>query len=337
MYEFLDADREWLERQPGMLPWLPGRARIVARIDHWMDEYGAAVGGRVRELGAPLAEECAARLWNCWEYHWRQAAELGEGRADGFEVASRVQAGLGFQGGGRLGGNPFEDVVLAVAVWHRRPEAIERFTDRFRSRAIGVAVKTNRLVREDVNDWWCQLLVHLMGVGDRPGKLQKYAGRCGLWNWLARVARNFSAAGGREPPGDSEEIEQLPARPHDPTEDRDCRELLGGAVRRAIGRLVPEQRTLLYLLFVERLPGKDVAAALGVHPGNISRQKERTVQQLHEALASLDASAVQAQGYRDCLETLTQTRNLRELADVFLTALTELSSAGDDVEQEADA
>ena len=66
-----------------------------------------------------------------------------------------------------------EDVVLAVAVLHQRPEAIERFSERFRSRAIGLAVKTNPHVREDAEDWWCQLLVHLMGVGDRPGKLQK--------------------------------------------------------------------------------------------------------------------------------------------------------------------
>lgn len=313
-----------------MRPWPSGRARLVAQIGRWIDAHGTTACGRRLQAAEPLYAQCARQLWDCWEYHWRQAAEVAGAPADGFAVAARLEKCLGFQGGGRLGGNPLEDVVLATAVLHQHPVALQRFAERFRSRAIGLAVKANSRVREDAEDWWCQLLVHLMGVGQRPGKLRKYGGRCGLWNWLARVVRNFSVDWGHDPPGHSDEIEQIPASRHNPAEDRECQELLGGAVRRAIGQLDPEQRALLYLLFAEQLPGNVVAAALEVHPGNISRQKERAVKRLHDALASLDASADPGRAYGDCLEILAHARNLRELADVFLTALSELQ---DDVGQ----
>lgn len=176
-----------------------------------------------------------------------------------------------------------------------------------------------------------------MGVGDHPGKLGKYAGRCGLWNWLVRVAKNFSADWGIARATDSGPLEGLAVVDKNPAEENECRQLLGGAVREAIATLAPEQGTLLYFLFAEGLPGKDVAGILGVHPGQVSRRKERAIERLREALASLGGPSPQGRAYRDCLESLTGTRNWRELAGVFLRTLTKFRPADDAASQEPEA
>lgn len=329
MQELLDAASDWLQSQPGIHPWSRGRTRIAEQICKWVCQYASAACDRVPADGEPLWQECTAKIWNCWEYHWRQAVELAGSPVDGFAVAAQLESGMGLQGGGRLGGNPVEDVVLAVAVLHQEPKAIERFTERFQGKAVRVAMKSNPRVAEDEEDWWCQLLVHLMGLGDRPGKLQKYAGRCGLWNWLARVAQNFSARWGSVISGDSELLERLIVLGENPAEESECQKLLANAVREAIGGLSPEQGTLLYFLFAENLPGKDVAVILGVHPGSVTRRKDKAIELLHEALAAIDGSPARAQAYRDCLESLTGMRNWPQLAGVFLETLQDFRPNGD--------
>ena len=321
MNKLLDHAFDWLQSQPGMRPWPQGQARIIEHIHQWGRQYSEAVCDFVPSDETPLWQGLVEKLWQCWEYHWRQAIELEGGPVDGFVVASQLVAGQGYIRGGRLGGNPLEDVVLAVAVLRQEPVAIERFAERFQNKAIRVAMKSNPRVAEDEQDWWCQLLVHLMGVGDRRGKLQKYAGHCGLWNWLVRVAKNFSVRWGSVLPCDSEPLERLIVLGQNSAEESECQKLLGGAIRDVIGHLSPDQGTLLYLLFAENLPGKDVATILGVHPGSISRQKDKAIGLLHEALATIDGPPSRSQAYRDCLESLTGTRNWRELAGVFLTVL----------------
>ena len=336
MCELLDAASQWLTSQPGMRPWARGRQRLLAQVGRWIARYGTAACGRRLHTAEPLYAACAARLWRCWEYHWRQAAELAGGRVDGFQVAARLEQGLGFCGKGQLGGNPLQDVVLAAAVLQREPVAIERFSERFRDRALALARKTNPRI-SDLEDWWSQLMVHLAGVGCVAGKLAKYGGRCGLWNWLARVVINFSRDRPKPLPSHSGVLESIPAPPTSLAEDRDCLELLGGLVRQAIEQLAAEQATLLYLLYVERLSGKEVAAILGVHPGTISRRTEKAIKHFHKALASFELSSLHGQGYRECLETLSHARNLRELADVFLSALARSPEATIGLAQEPDA
>lgn len=322
MWGIPDAAAAWAKGQPGMRPWWRARKRLAAQIDRWIAAYGAAACGRHLQTAEPLYASCANRLWNCWQYHWQQAAELGGGLADGFEVAARLEQGLGFRGGGQLGGNPLEDVVLATAVAAGDPHAKERFCERFRERAIALAKKTHPFI-DDPDDWWCQFWVHLVGVGERPGKLAKYSGHCGLWNWLARVIINQS----RQPldplPHHGPLRETIPAPESQGVEDRDCLKLLGDVVRTAINRLRPDEATLLYLFYVEGMSGMEVAAVLGVHPGTVSRRKAEAVGRLAEELAALDASSSQAMGYHDCLEILARARNLRELGDIFLRALTD--------------
>lgn len=329
MNRLLESAPHWLLSQPGLSPWSEGRVRIANQIDRWVEQYWWVVCDQEPSVDGSFGRQCAQRLWDCWEYHWRQAIELAGEPVDGFSLAGYLENGLGFQGGGRLGGNPLEDVVLATAVLCQEPAAIDRFSERYQAGAIRVATKVNPRVREDEQDWWCQLLVHLMGVGDRPGKLQKYSGHCGLSNWLARVAKNFSVRWGTASTSESDLLEEVVVQSRNDAEVSECQKLLGGAVRDAVGRLSPEQGTLLYFLFDERLPGKEISAILGVHPGSVSRKKDKAIDLLQEALAAIDGPPNRAQAYRDCLESLTGTRNWRELADVFLGALQEYRPDGD--------
>jgi RNA polymerase sigma factor (sigma-70 family) len=247
-------------------------------------------------------------------------------------------AGLGFKGGGRLGGNPLEDVVLAVSVLHQEHVAVERFKERFRSDAVHYG-RRHPLVQEDEEDWWCQLLVRLMGLDDQPGKLRRYSGRSGLKNWLARVAMNFPGCFVVPKGGANDGLEEIArSAPIPGPDDIECQELLGDAVRDAIGQLTPQQRALLYMLFAEGLAGKDVARILGIHPGQVSRRKEMAIEQLHAILGKLADASSRGGAYRDCLESLTGTRNWRELADVFLRTLRDLRPIdGDTPNEEADA
>jgi hypothetical protein len=79
MDELLDAARDWLQRQTGLRPGPSGRARLVAQIRRWIDQHGTTACGRRLNAAEPLYAQCAAKLWQCWEYHWRQAAEAALG------------------------------------------------------------------------------------------------------------------------------------------------------------------------------------------------------------------------------------------------------------------
>jgi RNA polymerase sigma factor (sigma-70 family) len=318
----------------GMQPGPQGQARILAQIERWIKEHGEAACGRIPTSEEPLRNEAAARLWQCWEYHWRQAVELNGGEVDGFEVAKRVAAGRGLLKGGRLGGNPFEDVVLAAAVLHREPVAIQRFTERFRADAIRSARKTYLSPHEDEEDWWCQFLMHLMGLGPRNGKLDRFQGRCGLKNWLPRVAKNFKGGVIRLQGGDDADWENLGDGPQPDPGERECHELLSGVLRNTLAQLTPPQRTLFYMIYVERLALKDVAPFLEIHAGNVGRHRKATIEQLDAMLAQLDDATNKGRAYQDCLKSLTDTRNWRELADVFLETLRDLHEEGEDSPQE---
>ena len=73
--EMFAGDREWLERQPGMIPWEEGCAMLRARLDAWLREYSERVCDQVVTSQHSDHRAYLDRLWRCLGYHWHQAAE----------------------------------------------------------------------------------------------------------------------------------------------------------------------------------------------------------------------------------------------------------------------
>lgn len=275
---FFADDREWLERQPGMRPWAKGCCRLGATLEGWLDEYHQQLSGKPPPTEAAARAGYVRRLWACWSYHWQKAVDLHGKPVDGQGVAGDVRAGRD-AAGGSLGGNPLPDVVLVAGVVRDEPEATARFVDGFRSLGMDTLAATlGRDVRDFPELWWDHLLAFV-----RPA-LATYRGRSTLAGWFWTITKNFARKqkgvldGGRGPrppeapqsadPGrDPGRDEDSPSGPDPTCERRDStpdlagqqtqrnerRELLADLLPRALARLSPEDRTVLFLRYVERL------------------------------------------------------------------------------------
>jgi RNA polymerase sigma factor (sigma-70 family) len=320
-----EPDRPWLARQRSFAPWDEGCARAQEQLGRWLDGYAGQLGlGQAAR--AEARGEYLRRLWECWAYHWRKAA--GEhGNADGWEVAEQARAGQSPQGDGRLGGDVLRDVVLATAVLHGETEALLCFEREYREHCLRAAGRVRgRAVEEE---WWEDLLDRLGGYSRPPGKLASFQGRCGLGPWLGTVGRRFAldrAASGKGPRA-AQELPREVAASAAPAElllvSAECLELLQGALRSALARLKAADRLLLHLSFAEGLEGKEVAAVLGIHPGNVSRRREAALGELRDRLSGGAEGPKDREREHDCLRHLLGGGGRLRFGEVLLEALRE--------------
>jgi RNA polymerase sigma factor (sigma-70 family) len=307
--EMFDKERQWLARQPGMWPWQAGCSALSRQLREWLREYSEPLCEQAvtTEHQAYPSYEC--RLWRCWSHHWRAAAEAAfEGRIDGREVAQRVRSGRGYSRGGRLGGNPLRDVVLAEAVVKRDNRATVRFQSDYYGFSKGLAGKIDRRFQLDAEEWWGEFLDHLAGYSRRPGKLERFFGKCALRNWLGTVLWRFLRRRPLPSGAGADQLDRFPADPAD--EDRDpargeCLQLFSEIVGRALDELPKQDRLALCLLYLDGLKLKEVAQILGVHPGNAGRQRDRATQALCELTAKHAAKVQRQEAYQQCLGYLT--------------------------------
>jgi hypothetical protein len=277
---------------------------------------------------AQYASFCG-RLWKCWAHHWQQAVEAAdEGRADGWQVAESIRSGRGYMGGGQLGGDPLEDVVLAEAVQVGEPAAIDRFQGRFKTFAIGQGVITNRHIAEDTEEWWCRLLGELGGYSNPPGKLAQFHGRCGLQQWLGTVARNFARQQPAKPqiPVAQKHVGDRIAPPQVSVDEEECLELLSGIVQTALAKLPKQDQALLYLLHVEQLAGKEVANLFQLHAGTISRRKNDAAAEVRQKMLDCAEELLTSDAYEDCLDLLVGGCGSRDFAHIFYESLRQIGA-----------
>jgi len=321
LWHLLDEDRAWLELQPGLSPWPEGRAMLARQIHEWLVQYSQGVCSAVVDVNHAGYQRYCQRLWTCWRHHWQQAVEL-DPSADGLAVGESVRSGEGYSRGKQLGGDPLRDVVLAEAVQSGDGTACALLEAEYKPFCIAQGRAVNREAVKDADDWWYQLLDRLAGYSRQPGKLQSYSGKCGLRFWLGRVARNFANdwRDGCADGGNAVDEWVTPPTP-DAAEVDDCIRLLAGFVRRGLDGLASDERLVLCLIFVDDLPGKEVAKLLGVAPGNISRRRAKAESRLRELLQQEALARGRAQGVEDCLELVGSRRNWQHFAEVFCDLL----------------
>ena len=312
-------DRDWLEGQPGMESWEEGCRELAEQLGKWLETYSRAVCEAVVRDDHEAWSEHMERLWQCLAYHWQQAAEANGG-VPAREVVERIQQGQGYQGGGKLGGDPMRDVVLAVAMTLRDGTAPTVFEADYYEFSRRLAGKLNHALAKDPDQWWNELLDHLAGYTSPPGRLRKFLGYSAMQNWLGTVQWNFlrrwlekqSKHGGTIEVGDMEETISTKDRQQVSSESL---EHFVAIVSKAVRKIPKEDLLLIQMCFLEGLKQKEVAAILGIHSGNVGRRLQKVIQQLQANVEAAAAECFQDGSYKGILEELAKD------SKAFATAL----------------
>jgi len=279
-------DKTWLEDQPGMTPWSEGCNRLTDQLTQWLERYSQSVCEEAVVENHASRPDYLDRLWRCLRHHWRQAAEIeSNGSVSAEEVAERIQSGRGYHRGGRLGGDPMRDVVLAIAMTGRDGNAPIVFKSDYYSFSRGLAGKLNRRLIDNPDDWWNDLLDHLAGYTNPPGRLDKFAGRCALQNWLGTVVWNFLRTWIRQEwkltqGGEVEDMGQTHTATDDSVAADESLHCFVELIREAVASMPKDDVLLLHYIFIEGLKQKDVAAILRIAPGNVTRRRQKAIEGL---------------------------------------------------------
>lgn len=320
--DFFANDRHWLEHQPGLHLWDSARHRLSRQLDDWLAAYSESICERKMTAEQDGYSACVGRLWGCWCYHWRQAAEMSpEGRIDGWQVARQIQSGRGYVYGGQLGGDPLRDIVLAMAVVRRDNRATGRLQEDYFDFSKRIASKLSPRFLVAPDEWWSEFIDHLAGYSRPPGKLMRFNGKCALRNWLGTVLWRFLSRWPLPTDNVLEDLENVKTTPS-PTSDpamEECLDRFSQLVSQALDDLPDDERLVLCLLYIDQLSAKEAASILGVHPGNAGRLRERAIQHLHELLGRRAAEAGREQSYRASFDFLAVAPN--EFADALYEAL----------------
>ncbi len=322
--QMIEDEKHWLRDQPGMNPWQYGCIRLSEQLDDWTAEYSEGFCEAAVTASRDGYPQYVKRLWQCWSHHWSQAAETSP--IEGCQVARQIQSGRGYQRGGSLGGDPLHDVVLAVAMTEKENRAVECFQADYFDYAKNLSGKVNSRFRHDADDWWSEFLDLLAGYTKPPGKLHCFIGKCALRNWLGTVLWNFLR---RRPLPEGAEVDEMLATTgenslvSEEVAREECVGLFRVIIEAALAELKAEDRLILALLYIDRLKGKDAAAILGVHPGQITRRREAALRRLRELTEKHAAVKQQSESFQQCLELLPGSQ--ADFAAALIEALKEVS------------
>jgi RNA polymerase sigma factor (sigma-70 family) len=228
-----------------------------------------------------------------------------------------------------LGGNPLRDVVLARAMLARDKPAQVLFDVEYRDAAVRIGGNVDPRWRDDTG-WWDALVERLIGTREKPGKLERFAGRCSLKFWLGTVVRRFLYDLPKTYTLDVERDVPSPVEA-DSVGDvmtRECFEVLTARIRRAIEKLEPAQVLVLAMSLVDNLPGKEIAQVLSIAEGNVSRRRQKALDQLLAELADPQGGRGDSDGvYQTCLGHILATPDRAAFAQAIARSLADARGA----------
>jgi RNA polymerase sigma factor (sigma-70 family) len=219
------------------------------------------------------------------------------------EVIDEIRSGKALGAAGTVDG--LADVTLAQAL-----EATEdRAADVFERQYMPLVRQTGGRLggqrgEEHVENFAAELI---LPRADRPPRIAQFLGKTSLARWVCTVATNYCLSKFRA----MREEQQCVEPRHIESEhvvslldSQPCLELVRPLVQEAVQQLPAADRLLLRWLALDGVPQLQVAKALGIHSGNVTRRRQKAVQ---EMLGHVDSAARRSGKQRaaaDCLETL---------------------------------
>jgi len=205
--------------------WDSGCERIGRVMQTWIDDYmhlqpySAEISNHrdgVSELEHvdTRRHKQVSSQWSVWRHHWRDGIHWFNRPVNGEEVAEIVRGGQGFQTRnkrssgaaptdsgaatpdrfGKLGGNPFNDILLVLDVAAESNDAISDFSRLYR--ALASSLFWAHAGCPPPADWWDILVVKLTAPrknqdGERVAPLIcSYSGNAGLSLYLSQIVAN---------------------------------------------------------------------------------------------------------------------------------------------------
>jgi RNA polymerase sigma-70 factor len=180
-----------------------------------------------------------------------------------------------------------EGLYLACACMHGVPAAVQALEDHYFAK-LPASLAYLRLSATAVDDVCQRVREHLLvGTPESGPKLAGYTGRGALLTWMrvtaARMARRENTLGHEAP--DEDMMKALPAPGADAEFELNklqYRHEFRQALREAFAGLSSEQRSLLRLHFIDRLPTTQMAPLFGKDQATISRWLKKARETVYE-------------------------------------------------------
>ena len=253
-------------------------------------------------VDAAAFETYARRVWLALEYHWQR---LGESQPLPFgSLLARAEAADLGVGVGKS--SLVYEVVLAQALEFYDNRAAEIFHADYQP---GVLASARRVAGAEgvelVENFGADLVLPREG---RPPKIAQYQGRTFLSQWLRSVVTNhcLSALRKHQPEGlVHDPAVREPATSLEIVLDRtECQKILRPILEAALQGLTHDERLLIKLLTLEGVPQGKVARALGVHSGNVGRQRDKIAQGIMRRLWDAARGRSLEAHFKDCFYSL---------------------------------
>jgi RNA polymerase sigma-70 factor (ECF subfamily) len=290
---------------------------IAGALETLARQLASQACARVLSSGDAQLGSYVRRLWGCLEYHWRRFA--AHGRVPYHEVVSRIEKGeLAY---GRVTANVLRDVTLAQALELKEANAAERFEADYMPTVRAIAGRMGGPAAVDAVENLAAELI--LPRGDRPPRIATFRGKTPLGSWLRSVVANYWVSLSRRQRARSTGNLPDPAACEVPSETLDrgpCLDLLRPMFCQAVGELQAEDRMLLKMLILDQVPQNRLAASLGLHPGTLTRRRQRAAAAVLAGVQRSGASSSNPARAFDCLQLVlagADSELQRGLADLL--------------------
>lgn len=290
-----DKKWKWLKWHLGRDSRSNGCRQLREQLDVWLAEYTPKLCEQQVENTHRGYSGYSRRLLRCWRWHWRRALTADPScPLEASQVADDIRNGQGYRGGGRLGGDPLRDVMLAAAMLDKENKAASCFQAEYRGICEHQARGLGPKLGDQIDEWWNELLDHLAGYtrSQPAGKLARFQGRSALHYWLRPVLWNFLKGWlrghGRQIPLLEEEPDrQRSAEECNSVDDTEGCAQLESAFPEAVRLLPYEELLVLSTRYLDGLNFKQIAAMLGKAEGTAVRIHQRALNRLRHAIGRL--------------------------------------------------
>lgn len=278
------------------------RRQVEEQICQSVRGHLASVCQRPAAVEAAAFDTHARRVWVALEYHWKRLAQA-EPLPFSRLLARAEAAELGV-GTGKA--SLVYEVVLAQALEFRDNRAAELFHVNYLPSAVSTARRVaGERGAELVENFGADLVMPRDG---RPPKIAQFQGRTFLTQWLRSVVTNHCLSAMRKYQPDGLEHDPAGRQPAASLEivlDRvECKQLLQPILQSALSVLTADDCLLIKLLTLDGVPQGQVARSLGIHSGNVGRQRDKIAQGILKRLWDSARGRSREAHFQDCFYSL---------------------------------